>query len=80
MEVWVLGFIVDEAEGEEATNWYLEGLFFSQESALHAFQSTFPTMPESFFVAPVLVGEVLHQDIMEIPGFEYIKNSSSTNI
>ena len=75
MEVWILGFIMDETDGKEATNWYLEGLFFSKESALRAFQSTFPTMPESYFVAPVRVGEVLHQDIMEIHGFEYIKNN-----
>lgn len=72
MGLWVLGFIFDEAQGDEATNWFFEGIFLSREDAIRAFKNIKTPDPESYFVAPVKVGELLFEDIMQIPGFEYI--------
>ncbi|MEW6571964.1 MAG: hypothetical protein AB1390_12500 [Nitrospirota bacterium] len=64
MKLWVLGYIIDKAEGEEWTNWNLWGIFFAKEEALSVCTHINFTKPESFFVAPVKAGELLSQDIM----------------
>jgi hypothetical protein len=73
MKLWILGEIINKANKEEWTNWDFYGIFLIREEALNACRKIKTTHSDAFFIVPVDVGELLHEDIVNLTGFEYIK-------
>jgi len=78
MKLWILGDIINKANQEEWTDWDFYGVFLLKEEALGAFEKLKTTHPDTFFVVPINVGELLFEDIVNFPGFEYIKGTDYT--
>lgn len=72
MTLWILGQIIDEGSDKESSNWDFFGIFCCRDDALRAFGSIRCNKPERFFIAPVNTGNILMEDITEMPGFEFI--------
>jgi hypothetical protein len=73
MNLWILGEIINKANKEEWTDWDFYGVFLMKEEALKAFRKIKTTHSDAFFVVPVDDGELLYTDVLNLPGFEYIK-------
>lgn len=71
MELWILGEI-DEGSEKGSSIWNYFGIFCRRDDALRAFSSIRCNKPELFFIAPVNTGNILMEDITEMPGFEFI--------
>jgi hypothetical protein len=75
MKLWILGEIINKATKEEWSDWDFYGVFLIREEVLKAFRKIKTTRSDAFFIVPVDVDELFYADVVNIPGFEYIKGT-----